>query len=290
MSELPGSAAARQPRQRDSAADALRAAATRFVESPRFSATITAVIVVNAVTLGLETWPAAMQAAGPLLLAIDTAALWIFTAEILLKIWVFRVGFFTRSWNLFDFVVVAIAWVPSAGALSVLRALRVLRVLRLVSIVPQMRTVVGALFRALPGMGSIVAVLTLVFYVAAVMATKLFGATHPQWFGSIGESMYSLFQVMTLESWSMGIVRPVMEQHPYAWAFFVPFIVVTSFTVLNLFIALIVNSLQSVHEQDREFAESEARLAHNEREALSRQFAELASEVRRLRDTLDGRR
>jgi len=290
MSELPGSAAARQPRQRDSAADALRAAATRFVESPRFSATITAVIVVNAVTLGLETWPAAMQAAGPLLLAIDTAALWIFTAEILLKIWVFRVGFFTRSWNLFDFVVVAIAWVPSAGALSVLRALRVLRVLRLVSIVPQMRTVVGALFRALPGMGSIVAVLTLVFYVAAVMATKLFGATHPQWFGSIGESMYSLFQVMTLESWSMGIVRPVMEQHPYAWAFFVPFIVVTSFTVLNLFIALIVNSLQSVHEQDREFAESEARLAHNEREALSRQLAELASEVRRLRDTLDGRR
>jgi len=290
MSELPGSAAARQPRQRDSAADALRAAATRFVEAPRFSATITAVIVVNAVTLGLETWPAAMQAAGPLLLAIDTAALWIFTAEILLKIWVFRVGFFTRSWNLFDFVVVAIAWVPSAGALSVLRALRVLRVLRLVSIVPQMRTVVGALFRALPGMGSIVAVLTLVFYVAAVMATKLFGATHPQWFGSIGESMYSLFQVMTLESWSMGIVRPVMEQHPYAWAFFVPFIVVTSFTVLNLFIALIVNSLQSVHEQDREFAESEARLAHNEREALSRQLAELASEVRRLRDTLDGRR
>lgn len=290
MSGLPGSAAARQPRQRDSAADALRAAATRLVESPRFSATITAVIVVNAATLGLETWPAAMQAAGPLLLAIDTAALWIFTAEILLKTWVFRGRFFTRSWNLFDFVVVAIAWVPSAGALSVLRALRVLRVLRLVSIVPQMRTVVGALFRALPGMGSIVAVLTLVFYVAAVMATKLFGATHPQWFGSIGESMYSLFQVMTLESWSMGIVRPVMEQHPYAWAFFVPFIVVTSFTVLNLFIALIVNSLQSVQEQDREFAESEARLAHDEREALSRQLGELASEVRRLRDTLDGRR
>jgi len=289
MSDLQGPAVAPRPRQRDAAGHALRAAATRLVESPRFSAAVTAVIVINAITLGLETWPVAMQAAGPLLLAIDTAALWIFTAEMLLKIWVYRGAFFTRSWNLFDFAIVAIAWVPSAGALSVLRALRVLRVLRLVSVVPQMRTVVGALFRALPGMGSIVAVLSLVFYVAAVMATKLFGVTHPQWFGSIGESMYSLFQIMTLESWSMGIVRPVMEQHPYAWAFFVPFIVVTSFTVLNLFIALIVNSLQSAHEHDREFAETEARVAHDEREALSQQIGELAAEVRRLRDTLDGR-
>ena len=171
--------------------------------------------------------------------------------------------------------------------MSVLRALRIMRVLRLISIVPQMRTVVGALFGALPGMGSIVAVLLLVFYVAAVMATKLFGADFPEWFGSVGGSMYSLFQVMTLESWSMGIVRPVMEQYPHAWIFFVPFIIATSFTVLNLFIALIVNSMQSLHSQTTDSVRSEAAIAHDEREALARQVEVLTAEVRRMRAALE---
>jgi voltage-gated sodium channel len=257
-----------------------------LVESRGFNAAVVAVIVINAVTLGLETWPAAMAAAGPLLVALDRAALAIFTVELGLKLWVYRRRFFTGGWNVFDLAVVAIAWFPAAGPLSVLRALRILRVLRLMSVVPQMRAVVGALFSALPGMGSIVAVLLLVFYVAAVMATKLFGAAFPQWFGSIGESMYSLFQIMTLESWSHGIVRPVMEVHPYAWAFFVPFVIVTSFAVLNLFIALIVNSLQSVHAQDRESAEAVAELAHNEREALMRELTALRADVQDLKEAL----
>ena len=161
-----------------------------------------------------------------------------------------------------------------------------MRVLRLVSVVPQMRAVVGALFRSLPGMGSIVAVLMLVFYIAAVMATKLFGEGFPQWFGSIGESMYSLFQIMTLESWSMGIVRPVMEQYPAAWAFFVPFIVVTSFTVLNLFIALIVNSMQSLQAKTNESLRAEADMAHDERAMLLDRIEVLADEVRRLREAV----
>jgi voltage-gated sodium channel len=146
-----------------------------------------------------------------------------------------------------------------------------------------MRTVVGALFKALPGMMSIIAVLTLVFYVAAVMATKLFGAAFPAWFGSVGESMYTLFQIMTLESWSMGIVRPVMQVYPLAWLFFVPFVIITSFAVLNLFIALIVNSMQSVQLQDRNSAAAEAELAHNEREALLRKIDRLADEIRQMR-------
>ena len=261
-----------------------------LVESRAFGWTITAVIVINAITLGLETWPTAMAVAGPLLLALDTAALWIFTVEITLKLWVCRRRFFRDPWNIFDFVIVAIAWMPAAGALTVLRALRIMRVLRLISIVPQMRTVVGALFKALPGMGSIVAVLLLVFYIAAVMATKLFGATHPAWFGSVGASMYSLFQIMTLESWSMGIVRPVMEQHPAAWMFFVPFIIVTSFTVLNLFIALIVNSMQSLQSQNNETVRAEAALAHDEREALSQQLDTLTAEIRQIREAVSDRR
>ena len=257
-----------------------------LVESKGFSLGVTLVIIVNAITLGLETWPAAMDRAGVLLFAIDRLALWIFTAEISLKLWVYRGRFFRDGWNVFDFAVVAIAWLPATGPLAVLRALRVLRVIRLISVIPQMRTVVGALFKALPGMGSIVAVLTLVFYVASVMATKLFGATFPDWFGSIGASMYSLFQIMTLESWSMGIVRPVMEQHPGAWLFFVPFIIVTTFTVLNLFIALIVNSMQSLQSETRESMEAEAAVAHDEREALAQQIEVLTTEIRQMRKAI----
>ena len=259
---------------------------TAIVESRAFSIAITSVIVINAIVLGLETSPRVMAVAGPLLLAIDSAALWIFTTEIGLKIWLYRGRFFRGGWNIFDFTIVAIAWLPATGPLSVLRALRIIRVLRVVSLIPQMRAVVGALFKALPGMGSILAVLMLVFYIAAVMATKLFGETFPDWFGSIAASMFSLFQIMTLESWSMGIVRPVMEQHPGAWAFFVPFIIVTTFTVLNLFIALIVNSMQSLQAETSESLRTEAVIAHDERELLLQRIEELTTEVRQVRSMI----
>jgi len=257
-----------------------------FVESRGFTFAVTIVIAINAVTLGLETWPLAMQTAGPLLLALDRLALWFFTVEIGLKLWLYRGRFFRDAWSIFDFVIVAIAWLPAAGPLSVLRALRIVRALRLLTIVPQMRTVIGALFRALPGMGSVIAVLGLVFYVAAVMATKLFGADFPDWFGSIAGSKYSLFQIMRRESWSMVIVGPAMEQYPYAWLFFVPFIIVTSFAVLNLFIALIVNSMQSMQMETNENVRAEALAAHDEREALSRQIEALTDEIRQVREAL----
>ena len=257
------------------------------VESRAFSMAITAVIIINAISLGLETSQRAMAAYGPLLRAIDLAALWIFTIELALKLVAWRGRFFRSGWNLFDLTIVAIAWLPAAGPLAVLRALRVMRVLRLVSVVPQMRSVVNALLNALPGMGAIVAVLLLVFYVAAVMATGLFGAAFPDWFGSIGASMYSLFQIMTLESWSMGIVRPVMDVYPQAWLFFVPFIVATSFTVLNLFIALIVNSMQTLQSKTQQSLRAEAVVAHDEREALARQIEALTQEVSALRERLE---
>ncbi len=257
-----------------------------FVESRAFQHFVTAVIIVNAITLGLETSPAIVGYTGSVLHVIDSAALWIFTIELLLKLAVYRARFFRDGWNLFDFTIVTIAWIPSAGPLSVMRALRIMRVLRLVSVVPSMRKVVSALINALPGMGSIVLVLLLVYYIAAVMATSLFGDAFPHWFGNIGASMFSLFQIMTLESWSMGIVRPVMEVYPHAWTFFVPFIVVTSFTVLNLFIALIVNSMQSLQAENYESAREEAALAHDERAVLSRQLEQLTAEVRQIRDAM----
>lgn len=267
--------------------------AQRLVEAPVFQRFIIAVILVNAITLGLETSAAVMATAGPLLLVLDKIALSIFVAELGLKLWVYRARFFRDGWNIFDFSIVAISIAPLVGMtwggnLSVLRALRILRVLRLLSVVPQMRAVIQALFGALPGMGAIIAVLGLVYYVSAVLATKLFGQSFPDWFGSIGESMYTLFQIMTLESWSMGIVRPVMEVYPYAWVFFVPFIVLVTFAVLNLFIAIIVNSMQALHDADTKAeAEERERKAHEERTAMVDELRALRQDVAALRAALD---
>ena len=251
----------------------------RVVESSRFQAFIIVVIVINAITLGLETSPAIMATHGPALVIFDRIVLAIFITEILAKLMVYRVRFFASGWNVFDFLIVSVALMPSGGALSVLRALRILRVLRLLSIVPQLRQVIQALFGALPGMGAIGLVLLLMYYVSAVLATKLFGPSFPEWFGTIGASMYSLFQVMTLESWSMGIVRPVMEIYPWAWLYFVPFIVLVTFMVLNLFIAIIVNSMQTLHEADnkgqRDTEQDERRASVEQMAALRREIAEL---------------
>ncbi|MCG6889907.1 MAG: ion transporter [Gammaproteobacteria bacterium] len=265
----------------------LRVLIRRRIEAPRVQYSIMLLIVINAVILGLETVPVAMQNYGSILLAIDHFILGVFVVEILLRIYAHRLAFFRDPWSLFDFVVVAIALVPASGPLAVLRALRILRVLRLLTLVPSMRRVVGALLGSIPGLSSIALVLLLIYYVFAVIATKLFAEHFPQWFGSIGESLYSLFQIMTLESWSMGIVRPVMVEYPYAWIFFIVFILIATFTMLNLFIAIIVNAMQSFTEQEnreRKVALDETR-DHIEAD-LHHELAELRSEIAELRRLL----
>ncbi len=222
----------------------------RVVDHPAFRNAITAVIVINAVLLGMETSEAMMARAGGLIVALDRICLAIFVAEIAAKIVAQSWRFFRSGWNLFDFAVVAIALIPAGQGLSVLRALRILRVLRVISVAPRLRRVVEGFLTALPGMASVFLLMALIFYIGAVITTKLFGDAFPDWFGDLGLSAYTLFQVMTLESWSMGIVRPVMEAYPYAWAFFVPFIMVTTFAVVNLIVGLIVNSMQSAHEEE----------------------------------------
>ncbi|MEQ8657424.1 MAG: ion transporter [Hyphomicrobiales bacterium] len=257
-----------------------------FITSRRFELAITALIILNAITLGLETSDTVMAQFGPILLFVDELVLWVFVVELALRFYVYRTKFFHDPWRIFDFVIVSIALMPTTGALSVLRALRILRVLRLVSMVPSLRRVVGGLIAALPGMGSITVLLTLIFYVFSVVATKLYGTGEGacetvagrcdelvQWFGTLPASAYSLFQIMTLESWSMGIVRPVMEVHPYAWAFFIPFILCTTFTVLNLFIGIIVSAMQAEHEAT----------AEQERADLGEEQKVILSEIRALR-------
>jgi voltage-gated sodium channel len=258
----------------------LRRQMLEIVEHTRFQRAIIALIVVNAIILGLETSHVVMGAVGRWLIAVDRVILVVFVVEICARLVAHGLRFFRDPWSVFDFLVVMIALIPASEAFAVLRALRVLRVLRLISTVPRMRRVVGALLSAIPGLGAIVALLALIFYVAAVMATNLFGHTFPDWFGSLPRSVYSLFQIMTLESWSMGIVRPVMEVHPYAWAFFVPFILIATFTMLNLFIAVVVNAMQSEHEEDR------AQAAAAMQEIVEAEHAVLIAEIRALRADL----
>ena len=215
----------------------------RWLDSTPVQATIVALILVNTIVLGLETSDTLMAKVGGLLFAIDKLCLVGFVLELAVRMYVERFRFFRSGWNWFDTLVVGVALLPGAGPWAVLRAWRVLRVLRLLTVVPQLRRVVAAFLHAIPGLISVIAVMGIFFYTAAVLTTNLFGETHPQWFGTIGESLYTLFQVMTLESWSMGIVRPTMEAHPWAWAFFVPFIFLATFTILNLFIGIIVSTM-----------------------------------------------
>jgi voltage-gated sodium channel len=228
-----------------------------FVEGSAAQRFIIALIVISAVILGMETSKSLMQSYGFWLNLVNSLILYVFVIELLLRLFAHRLRFFTQPWSIFDTVVVLIAFIPGGQAFAALRALRVLRVLRLLSMVPTMRKVIEGLLAAIPGIASVACIMLLFFYIFAVVGTHLYGATFPQWFGTLGDTMFTLFQIMTLESWSMGIVRPVMEQHPGAWAFFVVYILVTTFTMLNLFIAIIVNAMHSDEDKSAQSARQE---------------------------------
>ena len=207
------------------------------------------VIIINAITLGMETSKYLMDRIGAALVLADNIALAIFTLEILLKLSVQKLSYFKDPWNVFDFVVVALSYVPEGNGLSVLRSLRVLRVFLLISAMPRLRIIVRSLLVSLPGIASISLLMGVLFYVAAVISTRIFGETFPDWFGTLGDSLFTLFQIMTLESWAMGIVRPVSQQFPFAWLFFVPFVLVSAFVIMNIFIAVIINGMTEARKQ-----------------------------------------
>lgn len=263
-----------------------RARLRHLLERPVTQRIILTLILINAVVLGLETSDSMMAAYGSLLLSIDAWILALFVVEILARIFVYRAGFFRDPWSIFDLTVVAIALIPASGPLAVIRALRVLRVLRALTLMPSMRRVVGGLLASVPGISSIALVMGIVFYVFAVLATTLFGDAFDEWFGSIGKSLYTLFQVMTLESWSMGIARPVMDIFPLAWAFFVPFILIATFTMLNLFIGVIVSAIQGFHDADVAARAEEAGAKPVSLEDLQQELRSLRSEISELRSTL----
>lgn len=263
----------------------------RIVEGKTVVRFITLLIIINAITLGVETDPTIFEDYDELLIAVDKIILVIFTFELIAKFFVYRGDFFRSGWNTFDFLVVGVSWIPAVGAFSILRAFRILRVFRLFSVVPQMRRVLSALMLSIPGMLSVIGILSLIFYVCAVLATTLFGTNQdPQmqeWFGSIAASLYTMFQIMTLESWSMGIVRPTMEIFPLSWVFFVPFIIVTSFAVLNLFIGIIVDAMQSAQHEPRQTDKTELKdFTHQEVQSLHQQIDQLQSDLALIKNHL----
>ena len=236
---------------------------------------VIALILINAVLLGMETSPRIMASWGKLITTLDHAILTVFVVEIASLLFARSWRFFKDPWSVFDFVVVGIALIPASGPFAVLRSLRVLRVLRLISKIPSIRKVVGALLGALPGMASVFALVMILFYVNAVIATKLFGQDFPELFGNLGMSFFTLFQVMTLEAWAGGVARPIMEVYPYAWIFFILFILTATFTVLNLFVAVIVNSLNAIHGQEESSKGNDMQTMRNELELMRREVSEL---------------
>jgi voltage-gated sodium channel len=253
----------------------------QWIESNFFSRLIISVILFNALILGVQTVKGLDPSTVQWLDTLDAACLAVFVVEILLKLFVYRGHFFKNGWNNFDFVIVAIALMPASGDLAILRALRILRLLRLISVVPSMRRVITAMLLAIPGVASIAGLLVIFFYIGAVMSTNLYGAAFPEWFGSLSASTYTLFQVMTLESWSMGIVRPVMEVYPNAWLFFIPFILVTTFTVLNLFIGIILDAMNSVKDEENE-RKAQLNGEETEHAQLTRELAEIKGQLAQL--------
>jgi voltage-gated sodium channel len=269
----------------------LLAALRKIIQDPRTDRFIMGLIVLNAITLGIETSEYAMRNFGTLLTLIDRIVIGIFVVEILARLLVQRLAFFKDGWNSFDAFVVGMALAPATSAFSVLRALRVLRVLRLITAVPALQRVVGGLIKALPGMGSILLLIGLIFYVSAVMAVNLYGKEYPHLFGSLGTSLYTLFTIMTLEGWVEGVVNPIMERHPRAWLFFIPFIIFTTFTVLNLFIGIIVNAMQEEHAKDEALERQAERqverdMMHAETVPLAQKLDELKGEILALREEI----
>lgn len=252
----------------------------RFMARPFIQHMLITLIIVNAAILGIETNPEIMASIGNELILLDHAILWVFIAEIVLLMAARGWDFFKDPWCIFDFLVVAIALVPATGSLSVLRALRVLRILRLINKIESMRRVVSALLSSLPGLGSVFGLVLIVFYVSGVIATNMYSAEFPERFGTLGMSFYTLFQVMTLEGWSEEIARPIMAIYPSAWVFFLIFIFISTFIVVNLFVAVIVDSINSIkhHEENKDKEDDIAAKI----QALHKEIAELKALIKNL--------
>jgi voltage-gated sodium channel len=258
----------------------------QFVEKNSIQNFIIALIIFNSITIGMETSSAIMNSFGNILLLIDKIILAIFVLEILLKLYAYGFGFFKSGWNVFDFSIVAIALLPASGVFAVLRSLRIFRSLRLIKNVPKLRFIVESLFHSLPSLVWIFVLLALVFYVFSVIGTKLFGVDYPHWFGDLGASMFSLFQIMTLEGWA-EISREIMAKYPLANIYFILFILLASYTTLNIFIAIVVNTMAEVQQKvSNEEVEKIGTIIQDENEELKTDIKLLKEQILKMEEKL----
>ena len=261
----------------------------QIADSPRFQNFIFAVIVANAITLGLGTYDFGSDAQS-LLTALDDAFLGIFVVELAIRIAAYGrrpQDFFKEGWNVFDFVVIGLAFAPGLREnVTLLRLARLLRVVRLVSVMPDLRILVRAMVRSLPPITSLVLLTVLLMYVYGMVGWILFHDEDPEHWGNIGDALLSLFQILTLEDWPAYLERG-QEIIPASWIFFVSYVLLASFLVINILIAIIINSVEEVHAAEREEERKEladeaaaggtvAHRLHEIREALDRLEAQLA--------------
>lgn len=249
----------------------------KFVNSKLFQNSILFFILLNAILIGLETSDTIMDKYGSVIELLSLVCLWVFIVEIILRISLNRFSFFKEGWNVFDLFIVLIALMPDNGVFSVFRILRTVRVLRLLSIIPKMRLISQALLSSLSPMFGVGILLLILFYIYAIISTHLYGERFPEWFGTIGESFYTLFQIMIFESWSMGIVRPVMEVYPYSWLVFVSFLLLASYIVLNIAIGIIVDCIGEIKADEAD---------KNQKEILLH-ISSLQAEIQQLKQLLD---
>ena len=254
----------------------------RIVEHRLFQWAVLAVILFNSVLFGLQTSRELMQRWGTTLQQLDQVCLWVFVAEIVLKLISYGTRFPHDPWNIFDFLIVAVSFVPDMGMFSSLRLFRVLRVFKLVSGVRHMRVILAAIIRAIPGVTWASMLLGLIYYVYGIIATNLYGATFPEWFGTLGKSCYSLFQIMTLESWSMGIARPVIAVFPNAWVFFVTYILFSSFIVLNIVVGIVLTSISDSEKSEPK----DKRQGEAPSDELYEEMAKLEAQLKAVEDLL----
>ncbi len=253
----------------------------KFIETKKFQNFILLIIIINGIILGIQTYQNLSPKFLTILDILDKTMLGIFVIELAMKLLVYRKSFFKHGWNNFDFIIILISLIPSSGGLSILRAFRIFRVLRLVTNIKSIKKVVSGMFLAIPGVSSVAGLLLIFFYIGAVISTSFFGEKFPEWFGNLQLSMFTLFQIMTLESWSMGIVRPVMEIYPYSWLFFVPFIASTTFTVLNLFIGIIVDAMSNIKDENLEMSKDK------NKDYIKTQIEEIKEELKKINEKVD---
>jgi voltage-gated sodium channel len=240
---------------------------------------VVAVILLNAVVLGLSTYFSPNTGVGKLLLTIDQACLAFFVVELCSKIYVYRSKFVKDPWHIFDFIVVGIGLVPAYGPYIIFRAFRIFRVLRILTVFPSLRTVVHSIITSIPGMVGVLFLTLIIYYVYAVLGVELFRSEYPQFFGDLSRAFLTLFQLMTLENWP-DVAYTVMKSHPFSWLFFVSFIIITALAVLNLIVGLLVNAIQE--ERDEEKQEFHKQILKSTEAILLAEITDLRKEIKKL--------